>query len=207
MKPVYLITLFWLCFLSCHHKPTPSNKQDTIISKQEQTKIAKIGVDKVSIIPDTTRKLLSYNTTHLFSDRLEKDNFDITLYGGNITEGVIVFKIYNNKNQQLFKDTFPAEDLLGDEAELLNIKQQKDTITTRMAKFLNDENFISPAIGSTEKFDEDFENPDPIDKINWNAVKADNTSVRFTYSHGYESTYGIAYSKIKRKVVNIFYGD
>jgi hypothetical protein len=203
MKPVYFIAIFSLYFLSCTHKQKTSNKQDTIGTKQQHASIFKIDEDTISVVPDTTKISLSYNTVHFFSDIAKKDNFSITLYSKNIIGGVVVFKISNHKNQQIFEDTFPASDLLGDQADVLDIKQQKDTITTRMAEFLNEKNFTSPAIDNTEK----FEDLDSTDKNSWETIKADHTSIGFIYSHGYESTYGIAYSKSKRKVISIFYSD
>jgi len=207
MKPVSLIAILSLCFLSCHHKQTSSKKQDTIVSRHMAAKTTAVDADTAAIIADPTQKLLSYSVDHFFSDTLKKDKFTITLYGKNVVDGIIAFNIYNFENQQIYKETFPATDLLADEADVLNFKQQKDTITTRMAAFLNDENFATPAISADEKIEEDFDSPEPADKDNWAAVKADQTSVAFSYSHGYESTYGIAYSKSKKKVVSIFYSD
>jgi hypothetical protein len=208
MKVVYLITLSSLFLLSCHHGQTRSNKRNTVVPKQKQSKNLKTDADATPVVLDTTRKLISYSADRIFSDTVNKDKFNITLYGKDTLKGTIVFKIYDRNNHQLFKDVFPAIDLLGDESDILNNKQQKDTITQRMSDFFNGENFSSPAIESNAKFDEDFfEDPDQTDKDNWQAVKADKTSVRFLYSHGYESTFGIAYAKSKRKVVEIFESD
>jgi hypothetical protein len=208
MEPKYIILLFTLFTLSCTHKQSTSNKKDSVIIKQQPPIILvkeKQDTDTTSI--DTTKELLSYNYNHLFSDTSQKDNFNIKLLGTSVTHGLIVFEISTFNHHQIFKEEFPSSDLLGDMEDVLNKDQQVDTIKSRMASFLNKDNFQAPAIAPNGKIEDDFDSPDNTTKIDWNDIKSDQTSIAFIYCHGYESTYGIAYSKKQKKVVNVFYSD
>jgi hypothetical protein len=206
MKSSYLITIVAVLLSSCSHKKSISQRFDTVKIKQ-QVRAVQIKEDTLPLTVDTSKRLLNYNFTHIFSDPSNKDSFNISLFGKSIIAGVIVFEIDDFKHKKLFKDTFPATDLLGDQANILNAAQQKDTIKARMTQFLDNKNFESPAIGDKETVEEAFEEPDKSDIANWKAVKKDPQSVRFIYGHGYEGVYGIAFSKKKKKVVTIFYSD
>ena len=207
MKPIYLIAVLTLLVLSCSHKQKPDKKDTTLVSRQHPYVPIEPKEDTATIVLDTTKKLLSYSIDHFFSDTAKKDKFNISLFGKSIIDGVVVFEIADYAHNQLFKETFPASDLLGDMVNDLNTKQQKDTIQIRMAEFLDTSNFYSPAIDSKEIINDDFDSPDKSAIADWNDIKADHTAVSFTYSHGYESTYGIAFSKKRKKVVDIFYSD
>jgi len=197
---------FTLVF-SCHHSRvdnTRSNVKDTL-SKEKKVSIKQPD----SITSDTTApdQLLRYTCLHQFSDPNNKDVFSIALYGKSIDSGKIVFKITDHTYNQIYSETFPASDLLGDLEEEIHGKEAEDTIKKRTAAFLDTRSFYSPAIDPNENAQDDFENADKSDISNWKDVKSDTTSVKFIYSHGYEGTYGIAYSKKKKKVVQIFYSD
>jgi len=156
---------------------------------------------------DTTKQLLNYTSWHNFSDTSEKDNFNITLYGQSMIAGTVVFKIINGEQNRIYQEIFPASDLLGDEIDELSLSQQQDTIKVRMAHFFDNENFDSPAIDKSDKAEDNFYDPDKSQKADWEDVKSDAKSVGFIYSRRYESTFGIAYSKKKKKVVRIFESD
>ena len=68
--------------------------------------------------------------------------------------------------------------------------------------FFDEKNFSKPAIGPTDKYDEDDN-----DIKTWKDIKSDKSAIGFTYSIYYESTLGIAWSKRKNEVVTYFHFD
>jgi len=150
----------------------------------------------------TEKTILSNTRQHSFSDPKKKDTFTITLTGQSILNGNVSFKIRDCKKTIIYEQKFKAEDLLGDMADVLNSRQQQDTIESRIRKFFNEKNYTSPAIAANDKFYEDNST-----KEVWNDIKSNKAAIGFLFSYGYEGTYGIAYSKKKHKVVTYFYSD
>jgi hypothetical protein len=212
MKPIYLIALLALFSAACTNKTKSSDKNvsghDTSVKKAEMAPLNKptLKIKPDTLIIDTTKKLLSYSANELFSDTVFKDHFSITLYGESIAKGGVILAIHDHNNKQLYSEQYNVTDLLGDD-ELPNDKQIGDTIKLRMAHFFDKDRFVKPAISKDEKFDEDLEDPSPADKQNWLDIKTDPTAVSFIYSIGYETTFGIAFSKKAKKVVIIFAQD
>ncbi|MGN6179283.1 MAG: hypothetical protein ACTHNW_08885 [Mucilaginibacter sp.] len=206
-KYLFLIAPCILVMLSCNQPVVDKTKSKIHYTIKDSNKVA---VTKQHSIPfDTTagNQLLRYSCTHQFSDSSSRDIFSITLYGKSIDSGNIVFKITDHTHRQIYRETFPASDMLGDLMDVVDKKGSEDTIKRRMAAFLDTSNFHSPAIGSNENVEDAFENADKSDISNWKDIKSDTTSIAFIYSHGYEGTYGIAYSKKQKRVVAIFYSD
>jgi len=205
---IFYISLSVLSLFSCHHHPITNVIKSN--SKDWNKKFSEVIIKKQDSIPfDTTAtdQLLRYYCLHQFSDPANKDIFSIALYGKSIDSGNIVFKITDHNHHRIYSETFPASDMLGDLIDDTAMRSGADTIKMRMANFLNSNSFHSPAIGSNEKVEDAFEIQDKSDIDNWKDIQSDRTSIAFMYFHGYESTYAIAYSKKKKKVVLIFYSD
>jgi hypothetical protein len=139
---------------------------------------------------------------HAFSNPARPDVFKLTLTGTSVLKGKVTFQIISFDNKEIHKETFPATDLYGDLEEVLKPKQQTDTITSRFKHFFDKNSFHTPAISPQERYEYDV-----ADKITWTGIKTDKAAIGFIYSHGYESSYGIAWSKKQKKVVQYFYSD
>jgi hypothetical protein len=139
---------------------------------------------------------------HAFSSPTQLDIFTLSFNGKSILKSTITFKIITSTNKEIYKEVFPSTDLLGDMEDMLTDNQKIDTIKNRIKHFFDDENFYKPAIEANAQYDED-----ETDKQTWVDIKRDKTAIGFFYSHGYESSYGIAWSKRKKKVVQYFYSD
>jgi hypothetical protein len=199
-----------LLMFSCSHRKVKLTTDSLTLKDAGANKTHAATTQKDTIPDDTAAKdqLLRFACLHKFSNPVTKDVFSIALYGKSIDSGKIVFKITDHDHHQFYSETFPASDMLGDLIDEKNgTPGSADTIKNRMASFLNDAHFSSPAIERDETMDDAFENADKSDIYNWKDIKSDPTAVSFTYSHGYESTYGMAYSKKQKKVVFIFYSD
>jgi hypothetical protein len=209
MKPVLILLSFAFMLCSCGQKKTPVQKPDTVAVKPVELKTDSTNDGTTLLIADTTKMLLKYNVDRPFSEIERNDHFKIALYGENMLKGVVIFEILNNKNESIFKEMFTADELLGDRIDNLTLTQKADTIKHRMALFFSEDSFTKPAIDSTERYENSayYDIPGIPSKTDWDAVKADKTTIGFYYSHGYESTYGIAFSKKRGKVIQVFYSD
>ena len=204
LRPLNFIAIIATAALSCH-RSTPSTDRKVNTAKHNFI-LSSVKKDTIPVL-DTTEKIAEYSYEHLFSDTIKSDKFLITLYGKSMLKGTILFKIINSRHIVLFRDAFPATDLLGDMEDVLNRQQQIDTIKSRMVSFFDTRRFGSPAIASNETIDTDLDSATEVEREDWNTIKADKSSVAFFYSHGYEGTYGIAFQKKKQRVVSIFYSD
>ena len=144
--------------------------------------------------------LLENKVKKHFSNAKTKDNFRITITGTSILEGKMTFEIIDSKGKEILKEEYPSYYLIGfvlydDEPK----EKQELYIKKRVAEFFKNDNFFTPAIPTTEKYDEDYS-----DKKVWNTIKSDQTSVGFYYLIGEESGNRIAYSKNDNKVVIYF---
>jgi hypothetical protein len=212
MKPFYLIVVSVILTSSCGHKKQAVALQDTSSAVRKKLEIPaanKPAADTNSAadtIVDTTQKLLQYSCRNVFSDPAAKDSLVLTLYGKHIENGNFVFEIWNIKGKRLFRQVFNSYDMLIDlDGESTATKQ--DSVKKYAAHFFDPSNFQTPAIDANEKFDDDFSSADESDRKVWKQIKADNSSVGFLYSYGYEGTSAIAWSKTAKKVIEVFYSD
>jgi hypothetical protein len=190
-----------------NNKPAAVKSDTTAVMHVSPAPARVIDTTTNTYVLDTVHRLLNYTAARFFSDTVEKDKFNITLYGKGILTGTVVFEITGHDGRQLNKEVFTATDLLGDMEDVLNTKQKIDTIKARMAHFFDENRFVSPAIGNNHTPENDYIEADESEKADWNEIKAIPSSVGFFYNYGYEGTYGIAYSKKKKKAVYIFESD
>ena len=176
------------------------------------TGVAMLGSGNHIIQPPTPGSDVSYTikAAHMFSSLTTKDHFQLSVSGKSIAEGRIMFTISTSDHKEIFRDSFPAYDLLYnyDAAEFggstqLSRQKKENIIQSRMKRFFSDTCFRYPAINPDEQYDKG----DNIDQSAWNDIHSDKTSIGFVYAHGYESMYGIAFSKKKKKTVLYYYSD
>lgn len=147
--------------------------------------------------------ILSIDTVHFFSNTAAPDSFNITLRGPSVLGGWIKFSITGSKGQLIHEEFFPANDMLWDDDEaIIGYQAKSDTIIARIERFFYAGSFIQPATRIAENFD-----PDNSDKNTWEEIKATPGAVGFIYSHGYEGTYAIAYSRSRKKAVTYYSSD
>ena len=140
--------------------------------------------------------LITKTYKHPFSNPNKPDVFILSLTGRSILTGTVTFQIIDFNGKQLFKEKYPAKDFLVGETDIFSPKQLAGRIKDQISHFFDATNYATPAISSKDKYDADYS-----DKKVWNNIKADRSAVGFTYAHGYEGTYRIAWSKKWGKVV------
>ncbi|QCR22704.1 hypothetical protein [Pontibacter sp. SGAir0037] len=155
------------------------------------------GTDKKRTEPEE-RILLNNSKDLRFSSTQSLDNFTIILKGEEILEGVVTFSIKTSSGKTIYKESFPARDLIGYEIveESPTKEQEEEVVKRRIREFFIEDNFSSPAIATDEKYEEDY-----AEKSIWKDIKADRTAVGFFYKIGEEDMRWIAYSKKAKKVV------
>ncbi|NCA77917.1 MAG: hypothetical protein EOM90_16435 [Alphaproteobacteria bacterium] len=145
--------------------------------------------------------LIENRVMHSFSQMDKQDQFYICIKGKSIIDGKMMFKIIKSDGTVILNEEFPSCYLLnyGFEGDIHSVKDREDFIKSRISDFFNENNFLHPAIQPNESFDEDYS-----DKLIWDEIKSDQTSIGFSYLIGEEDIRMISFSKKKGKVVMYF---
>lgn len=195
---------FWTLILnaiillgSCNFDKTTSHKNS--LDKNSNTKLlpsfsepnSGFGANKI---------LLNSTVKRYFSNKKFKDTFTISIQGSTILSGSVIFKIENSKGNLLLLEKYPSKYLIGyaldDKA---SVKQQEEYIKKRVKEFLLPEKFTSPAIPNSMIFDNDYS-----DKLIWDEIKMNQSSIGFNYLIGEEKNCSIAFSSKFNTVVEYF---
>jgi hypothetical protein len=107
------VLVLMLCLFACGCKPA-SSKTDRVIAENlnrstesPQKEPYPVNDNVNPIVVDTTKRLMSFVAEHPFSDPRKNDIFSIALYGRSITDGVVLFEIFNNKHERIFTEKLP----------------------------------------------------------------------------------------------------
>lgn len=193
---IYLIMISTLVLTSCFEKSALSENQKSAGKDNTETIDQNLsnGTPKDSI-------LIENRVKHAFSQVDSKDEFYICIKGKSILDGKMIFKITKSDGTVILNEEFPSYLLMnysfvGDEN---SEKDKEEYIKSRIMNFLNESNFIHPAIKPDEVFDEDYSH-----KEIWEEIKSDQTLTGFSYLIGEEDGRKIAFSKKKGKAVIYF---
>jgi len=146
---------------------------------------------------DNDSILYAKEMLHNFSSAVSKDAFKIYVTGQSINDGQIKFQIINNDGLVLLDERFASSRFLDYGLNANSTDQEKEEyIKGKIDKFFNPDNFHTPAISATDKFDEDYSR-----KTIWDDIISDQTSIGFYYLIGEEDGRHIAYSKKLGKIV------
>jgi hypothetical protein len=204
---------FIICLFACGRNP-PQSQTDNPEQKQTRQTITSLqrvpypaNDNRSPIVVDTNKLVINFVDKHPFSDPQKNDIFSIALYGQSITEGIVVFEIFDSNRELIFNEKFAAKDLFSNQDDVFTDAQVRDSIKLKMARFFDKNRFSSPAIKADATLDWAFSNPDNVDSEEWEEIKKDRSSIVFIYSYGYEGLYGIAYNKKRKHVFLVFYSD
>ena len=151
--------------------------------------------------PETEEATQVKTMTKSFSDSLKVDTFQITLTGKKPKNMLLTFSIKNWEGKEIYQQVLQASALLDNYKETLDLgkeKMQRDFMLQELNFFLDDENFLEPAV--TEE-----ESPDQYmpDKVFYNELKRTNLN-GFKYRISKETKIYIAWSE-KEQQVKIYY--
>jgi len=145
--------------------------------------------------------LLENSLQHQFSNPQELDLFKIQIVGKSIMEGIVVFTITNYDDNVIYSVKYPAIQLLGYafDYEDGTVAEKDEYIRKKVDEYLGSDNFYSPAIKLTDRFDRDYSKEEI-----WEDIKSDQSAIGFNYCRSAGWSQRIAYSKSQKKVVMYF---
>ncbi|HEY4326851.1 MAG TPA: hypothetical protein VGN20_22890 [Mucilaginibacter sp.] len=190
---------------ACWHDKKLSAVTNDSVAVKKQYDISKKKSDSSSA-SDTMKPLATYNSIHAFSDPVKKDTFSLVLYRDKRLDLRFILNILSYDHQVVYRDTFDIGDRFLDTTEFTKAKEM-DSTRVFAAHFLDSTNFSQPAISQSGNFQDSFPDADNSEKKEWEEIKADHSSIGFTYEIGNESAMTIAFSKKRKKVMVVFYSD
>lgn len=136
-----------------------------------------------------------------FSDSTTLDTFVVTLTGKKPKDMLLTFKIKNSEGKEIYQQVLKASALISNYKETLDLgkeKMQHDFMMQELNYFLDEENFLEPALTLEEE-------PDQYtpDKAFYEELKGTNLN-GFKYRISKETKIYIAWSE-KDKLVKIYY--
>lgn len=132
-----------------------------------------------------------------FSDSVQLDTFKVALIGEQLKDIAINFTITSYNGKVIFHEVFKAADLIADYKSSVDLKKERsqmEFILNEYKLFLDEENFLEPAV--TENETPDQYTPD---KIFYNELKLSALN-GFKYRTGKENNIYIAWSEKEKKV-------
>ena len=174
-----------MCCSTKHDTQTIENKPEGQKTEEEKTN------DKESILYE--KEIL-----HSFSSPVDMDSFKIYVTGQSIRDGQITFQIKTSKGQLILDEKYPSVYFVDYGFDKTS-RTEEEYIKKRVDSFFDEKYFKQPAITADETFDEDYS-----DKVTWDDINSDKSSIGFIYLIGEEDGRHIAYSKKLGKVVLYF---
>jgi len=139
----------------------------------------------------------------LFSNNETPDEFKVVVKGFKVYSATIEFTITNSNGKQIYYDNFPVNNVLANafdgNGEYATNTQKEDFLRKWINTFLSNESFLTPAIHAEREFFAEHSN-----KLIWDAIAADASSIGFVYSKKFSSQTEIAYDKKLNKVLTYY---
>lgn len=136
-----------------------------------------------------------------FSDTIKVDTFKVSLTGDALKDMTIKFTITAHNGQLIYSRVFKAKDLIDNYKSTVDLKKERsqmDFILNEYKLFLDDENFLEPAVTENEIPDQYTPDKKFYDELKQSALNG------FKYRTGKETSIYIAWSE-KEKSVKPYY--
>ncbi|MBC3541233.1 hypothetical protein ACFSC6_14450 [Rufibacter sediminis] len=139
--------------------------------------------------------------THLFSSQQQPDFFRLALHGNSIAQGKVEFTITTHDGQKIYEENFPAADLEASmvyemQTDSPTVSEREAYIIKRMDGFVENKDFVSPAIAPNAPVQASF-----VNETTWNRIKANPKAIGFKYLRGKEDGRLLVYDPEQKKVV------
>ena len=155
--------------------------------------------NKTKVSEDDLKKNLKGHTVlKAFSDTLLQDTFKVVLKGQKPADMIMNFSITAHDGAKIYQKDFKATELLKNYASTLDLKKQAkqlEFMQQELKLFLDEENFLEPAV--TENENADANTPD---KDFYNELKRSGLN-GFKYRLSNETEVYIAWSTQKKQVL------
>ncbi|MHA4895506.1 hypothetical protein ACXZ1K_12200 [Pedobacter sp. PWIIR3] len=132
-----------------------------------------------------------------FSDSLNLDTFKVTLQGREIKDQLIHFTITNSRGLLIYNLDINAKDLFNNYHATVDLKKEQkkaEFINTELERFLDEENFMEPAVTETEMADKNVPDQAFYDELKMTGLNG------FAYRLGPEQKIYIGWSAKENKV-------
>lgn len=132
-----------------------------------------------------------------FSDSLQADTFKVALVGTELKDIVIDFTITSHSGKLIFHNVLKATDLIADYKSSVDLKKERSQmnfILNEYQLFLDDENFLEPAVTENESPDQYTPDKNFYNELKKSALNG------FKYRTGKENNVYIAWSETEKKV-------
>jgi len=169
-------------------------QKDVVIEKQSE-KIETLE-NQLSEVDKSVKEM------RFFSDPESKDTFRLHMKGKDILTSDIKFEIMTSTGENIFTHDFKAVDLIGYglvSIETPTVEQKENYILKRFYNFLDESNFMSPAIASDEVLDTEY-----FDIEYFEEIKNQPESISFYYLLGEEYMRRITFLRKIGKVVEFW---
>lgn len=136
-----------------------------------------------------------------FSDTVKVDTFKVALSGDAVKDMILKFTITAYNGQLIYSKDFSAKDLINNYKSTVNLKKERsqlDFIVNEYKLFLEDENFLEPAVTENENPDQNTPDKKFYHELKQSALNG------FKYRTGKETSVYIAWSE-KEKSVKPYY--
>ncbi|AMM50265.1 hypothetical protein TH61_02440 [Rufibacter sp. DG15C] len=190
-------TFPFICLLSLLVACEPATKETTTstsnpVEAQETTADNKKG--KIPVIKIVQR-------THKFSSASQPDYFRLVLTGDSITTGNVAFTITAADGQKIYEEQFTAADLEAAmvyemETPTAPIRDREAYILRRMEEFVQEDDFVTPAIPATMRADTAF-----VSLTTFKAIQANPSATGFKYLLGKEDGRLLVYDPSQKKAI------
>ncbi|WP_316818902.1 hypothetical protein [Pedobacter nyackensis] len=132
-----------------------------------------------------------------FSDSVLIDTFKVSMVGQELKDMTIRFSITAHNGQQIYQKDFAARDLIADYKSSVDLKKERsqmDFILNEYKQFLDDENFLEPAVTENENADQYTPDKTFYEELKQSSLNG------FKYRTGKENNVYIAWSEKEKKV-------
>lgn len=132
-----------------------------------------------------------------FSDTLKVDTFKVALTGNVVKDMTIKFTITAHNGQLIYSKDLKAKDLIDNYKSTVDLKKERsqmDFIINEYKLFLDDENFLEPAVTENENPDQYVPDKKFYDELKQSVLNG------FKYRTGKETSVYIAWSEREKRV-------
>ncbi len=144
-----------------------------------------------------SKEVSEYTRTYPFSSLTAKDQFIVKLSGEKPEDMLLDFSIKNEQDEIIYTVQVKGTDLLGSTDPNVDLRLEKDQISfiKNIAKdFLNDDQFLEPAVMPDQEADDYSPDKNFYEELKKSGFNG------FMYRLGKENKYYIAFSKAENKV-------
>lgn len=139
--------------------------------------------------------------THPFSSPEKPDYFRLALHGNSIAKGEVEFTITTQDGTTIYEENFPAADLEASmvyemENSSATQAEREDYIIKRMEGFVENADFVEPAIAPNAPVQASF-----VNETTWKRIQANPKAIGFKYMLGKEDGRLLVYDSAQKKAV------